>query len=133
MARYNLGRILPVFRGVWESNVAYQRLDVVFWKNCSWMAVSDNDHSEPTDTNTDNWMCIARGSSFQDWSDNEKNELVRLINISLEQPIQQSINNYINNTLDTDTVIQQWMRLISMSQAEYDALSDKSGIHFVYL
>lgn len=132
MATYNLGRILPIFRGMWDRTVDYKRLDVVYWNNCSWVAVSDNKNSEPTDDNTANWLCVARGASFGDWSDKEKQDLTTIIINNLEQPINTAINNYIQNTLASDTTIQEWMSLISMSQSEYDALADKSGIHFVY-
>lgn len=132
MATYNLGKILPSFLGVWDPTVQYHKLDVVFHNNCSWMSMSDNKNSEPTDSNTANWMCIARGSSFQDWSDTEKQELVRLINVTLQPQITQNINNYIETTLDQDVTIQTWMRLISMPQSQYDAMSDKTGVYFVY-
>lgn len=123
---------MPVFRGMWDRTVDYKKLDIVYWNNCSWVAVSDNKNSEPTDENTANWLCVARGASFKDWSDQEKQDLSRIVIENLEQPINIAISNYIHNTLSTDATIQQWMSLISMSQSEYDALADKSGVHFVY-
>lgn len=72
MATYNLGRILPIFKGTWDDSIEYKRLDVVYWTTSSWVALSDNSNSEPTENNN-NWLCIAKGSSnYSEWSEQDK-------------------------------------------------------------
>lgn len=75
MATYNLGRVLPIFKGTWDNSTQYKRLDVVYWTTSSWVAISDNTNSEPNENNS-NWLCIAKGSSnYSEWSEQDKNAI----------------------------------------------------------
>ena len=131
MARYNLGRIVPVFRGIWDPAIPYVKLDVVLWNGNSWVAVSDNENSEPTDENPD-WVCIARGSHYSDWSQEDQEAFYNNLMINLGDLIQQEVNHFLQVSLMSNQTIQEWMSMISYSQSEYDALANKNGIHFVY-
>ena len=131
MAVYNLGRILPIWKGIWDSAEDYVKLDIVLWNSNSWLAVNPNTNSEPADDNA-NWLCIARGSNYSDWSQEDKDAFYSDLMTNMGDIIQQEVNNFIQISLQSNSTIQQWMSMISYSQSEYDALDDKTGIHFVY-
>lgn len=131
MATYNLGRILPKWLGIWDPTVNYDKLDVVLWDKSSWVATTANINSEPTDDNTD-WICIARGSNYSDWSQEDKDAFYQDLMTNMGDVIQNEVNNFIQLSLMSNTTIQQWMSMITYSQSQYDALQNKNGIHFVY-
>lgn len=58
MATYNLGRILPIFRGAWSPSKSYDKLDVVTFEGSSYMAISDNTNKRP-DENPSAWILSA--------------------------------------------------------------------------
>lgn len=131
MATYNLGRILPRWLGIWDATVNYDKLDVVLWDKSSWVATTANINSEPTDDNTD-WICIARGSNYSDWSQEDKDAFYQDLMLNMGDVIQEEVNHFIQLSLMSNTTIQQWMSMITYSQSQYDALQNKTGIHFVY-
>lgn len=131
MATYNLGRILPRWLGTWDPTVNYDKLDVVLWDKSSWVATTANINSEPTDDNTD-WICIARGSNYSDWSQEDRDAFYQDLMTNMGDVIQNEVNNFIQLSLMSNTTIQQWMSMITYSQSQYDALQNKTGIHFVY-
>lgn len=131
MAVYNLGRILPVWKGIWDPTVDYVKLDIVLWNSNSWVAMNDNINSEPTDNNSD-WLCIARGSNYSDWSEDDQQTFYSDLMSNMGDLIQQQVNNFLQISLMSNSTIQEWMSMISYSQSEYDALANKNGIHFVY-
>ncbi len=131
MAVYNLGRILPVWRGIWDSTEDYVKLDIVLWNSNSWLAVNPNTNSEPADDNA-NWLCIARGSNYSDWSQEDKDAFYSDLMTNMGDVIQNEVNHFIQLSLMSNTTIQQWMSMITYSQSQYDALANKNGIHFVY-
>lgn len=131
MATYNLGRILPRWLGVWDPTINYDKLDVVLWDKSSWVATTTNINSEPADNNTD-WICIARGSNYSDWSKDDKDAFYQDLMLNMGDVIQNEVNNFIQLSLMSNTTIQQWISMITYSQSQYDALQNKTGIHFVY-
>lgn len=131
MATYNLGRILPIFKGIWDSTVNYKRMDIVLWNSNSWVAKNDNVNSEPTDNSSD-WLCIARGSNYSDWTQDDKDDFYQDLILNMGDVIQNEVNHFIQLSLMSNTTIQEWMSMITYSQSEYDALANKNGIHFVY-
>lgn len=131
MAVYNLGKILPIWKGIWDPTIDYYKMDIVLWNSNSWVAMNDNINSEPTDNNSD-WLCIARGSNYSDWSEEDQEAFYSDLMSNMGDLIQQQVNNFIQISLMSNTTIQEWMSMISYSQSEYDALANKNGIHFVY-
>ena len=131
MAVYNLGKILPIWKGIWDPTIDYYKMDIVLWNSNSWVALNDNINSEPTDNNSD-WLCIARGSNYSDWSEEDQEAFYSDLMNNMGDLIQQQVNNFIQISLMSNTTIQEWMSMISYSQSEYDALANKEGIHFVY-
>lgn len=43
----NIGRVMPVFRGRYDSNTKYEKSDVVYYKGSSYMAKKDNINTPP--------------------------------------------------------------------------------------
>ena len=54
MARYTIGRILPIFQGNWDSTQSYDKLDIVLKGIVSYVSNVDNNTSEPT-ANNNSW------------------------------------------------------------------------------
>jgi len=131
MAVYNLGRILPIWKGIWDPTIDYYKMDIVLWNANSWVAINDNTNSEPADDNA-NWLCIARGSNYSDWSQEDKDAFYSDLMANMGDVIQNEVNHFIQLSLMSNTTIQQWMSMITYSQSQYDALANKNGIHFVY-
>lgn len=61
MATYNLGRILPRFRGQWDPTINYDKLDVVYFEGSSYMALSDNINKRPDENESDWILSAAKG------------------------------------------------------------------------
>ena len=59
MSTYNLGRILPVFKGNWESSYNYFPLDVVLYNGSSYVAKSNIPAGGNNPSNNTNWQIIA--------------------------------------------------------------------------
>ena len=54
---YNLGRVLPIFRGTYDSTAQYTNLDVVYFNGSSYVATGDTVGNAPTDT--EHWVPVA--------------------------------------------------------------------------
>lgn len=59
MAEFNLGRILPSFKGTWNNSITYSKLDIVLWAGSSWVAKQTTTNNEPSLTDTINWQLVA--------------------------------------------------------------------------
>lgn len=57
MAVYNIGRILPIFRGNWTSLTEYDKLDIVYYNGNSYVATGSSKGVLPT--NNSYWQIIA--------------------------------------------------------------------------
>jgi hypothetical protein len=70
MATYNLGRILPVFKGAFNSEESYNRLDVVYVSSYgSYVCNTDETTTSPVD-DSENWVLINRDiSNAQAWEE----------------------------------------------------------------
>lgn len=54
---YNLGRVLPIFRGVYDATATYRNLDVVYFNGSSYVATGETVGNAPTDT--EHWVPVA--------------------------------------------------------------------------
>ena len=54
---YNLGRVLPIFKGEYDNNTRYSNLDVVYYNGSSYVAKGDTKGNLPTDE--ENWQPVA--------------------------------------------------------------------------
>lgn len=77
MAAINIGRILPIFKGSYNSSTTYNKLDVVFYNGSSYVANTTTTNVLPT--NTTNWTCVASASSWENFTDTEKQELINAL------------------------------------------------------
>ena len=59
MATYNLGRILPYFRGTWESSYNYFIMDIVYYNGSSYVAKSNISAGGNNPSINNNWQIIA--------------------------------------------------------------------------
>lgn len=103
MSTYNLGRILPEFRGTWEAAYNYFPLDVVLYQGSSYVAKSTitAGTGNPT-TNTNNWQMIAAAGEISGTLTPEQQQAI--INAVIQQGGFVSDSNYVhtdNNFSDT--------------------------------
>ena len=70
MATYNLGRILPVFKGAFNSEESYNRLDIVYVSSYgSYVCNTDNTTTSPVNDSV-NWVLINRDiTNAQAWDE----------------------------------------------------------------
>ena len=47
---YNLGRVLPIFKGEYDNDEIYTNLDVVYYNGSSYVAKEETQGNLPTDT-----------------------------------------------------------------------------------
>lgn len=60
MAQIDLGRILPIFRGVYVNTINYEKLDIVYYKGSSYVANSNMKGIAPDSTASNNtWQIVA--------------------------------------------------------------------------
>lgn len=93
MSTYNLGRILPVFKGNWESSYNYFPLDVVLYNSSSYVAKSNIAAGGNNPSNNTNWQMIAASG-----------ELSGNLTPAQEQNIINSIINQAGFVSDSDYI-----------------------------
>ena len=60
MAQIDLGRILPIFRGIYVNTTNYEKLDIVYYKGSSYVANSNMRGIAPDSTASNNtWQLVA--------------------------------------------------------------------------
>ncbi len=60
MAQIDLGRILPIFKGIYVNTINYEKLDIVYYKGSSYVANSNMKGIAPDSTETSNtWQLVA--------------------------------------------------------------------------
>ena len=60
MAQIDLGRILPIFRGIYVNTMNYEKLDIVYYKGSSYVANSNMKGIAPDSTGVNNtWQLVA--------------------------------------------------------------------------
>ena len=60
MAQIDLGRILPIFRGIYVNTTNYEKLDIVYYKGSSYVANSNMRGIAPDSTASGNtWQLVA--------------------------------------------------------------------------
>lgn len=57
MSIYNLGRVLPIFKGEYDPTETYENLDVVLYNGSSYVALNTTTNNLPTDEN--HWVLVA--------------------------------------------------------------------------
>ena len=78
MAQINIGRILPIFKGDWDDSTIYTKLDVVLYGGSSWVATAENSGETP-DTSATDWLMVAKRGSWDDFTTEEKEEIIEAL------------------------------------------------------
>ena len=91
----NIGRILPIFKGDWDSATTYTKLDVVYQGGSSWVAIRGNTNVEPSEINSSDWLMIASKGSWANFTEEEREDLIEsLIPYVDEISIVEGTNTY---------------------------------------
>ena len=62
MSIYNLGRVLPIFKGEYNPTETYENLDVVLYNGSSYVAINTTTNNLPTDEN--HWAVVAMAGTL---------------------------------------------------------------------
>ena len=49
---FNIGKVIPQFKGRYTTKEIYEELDVVAHNGCTWVSQSNNNQTEPSEDNT---------------------------------------------------------------------------------
>ena len=88
---FNIGKVIPQFKGRYTTKEIYEELDVVAHNGCTWVSQSNNNQTEPSEENT-KWKLVMQSPL----SENDKNTLGVFINVigaQLQQIIKQIEEN----------------------------------------
>ena len=153
MATYNLGRILPVFKGAFNSEESYNRLDVVYVSSYgSYVCNTDETTTSPVE-DSENWVLINRDiTNAQAWdefvqAEAERNTIVNNLVTSAESDIDDFLEDAtirVNNTIsgaesEMVQIGQEWDTLkgemeqyggdVSEIQRDLDTHTSNTDIH----
>lgn len=73
---FNIGKVIPQFKGRYTTKEIYEELDVVAHNGCTWVSQSNNNQTEPSEENT-KWKLVMQSPL----SENDKNTLGVFINV----------------------------------------------------
>ena len=102
MAIYNLGRILPNYRGTWSSQWAYMVMDIVYYDGSSYVAKSNVSAGSNNPSINNDWQIIALKGELSGTLTPEQEQAI--INAIMAQGvvIDASYNHTDNNYTDAD-------------------------------
>ena len=80
---YNLGRVVPIFKGDYNSATTYNFLDVVYYDNSSFVALDTTTGNLPTDT--EHWLPVALKGTTQDPTPAQMQEIISAVETYMEQ------------------------------------------------
>lgn len=96
MAEYDIGKVIPSYRGRYKENGIYEDLDIVAHNNGTWVSMTNKNNTEPSEDNT-KWRLVCDNSN-QLVEDNLKTFALALEVIS--QRLEQMGNKIQENTAD---------------------------------
>lgn len=99
MAQINIGRILPIFRGNWDSTTNYTKLDVVYYDNSSYVALADNTNTTPR--NSMPWQLLVKNAIWDDLSEEDKEHII----VSLKPVINTAVSDIKKGVSTPDSII----------------------------
>lgn len=91
---YNLGRVVPLFKGNYDAATTYGFLDVVYYDNSSFVALDTTTGNLPTDTS--HWLPVALKGTTQDPTPSQMQEIINTVETYME-------GNIVDNLSSTDT------------------------------
>lgn len=69
MAEFNIGKVIPQFKGRYTTKEIYEELDVVAHNGCTWVSQSNNNQTEPSEENT-KWKLVMQSPISQSDANN---------------------------------------------------------------
>lgn len=87
MARYTIGRILPIFQGSWDSTQSYDKLDIVLKDTISYASLIDNNTTTPSENNA-NWQVVCRGATAEEVVESIEGGQLQLGRLDVDDDIQ---------------------------------------------
>lgn len=84
MAEYNIGKVIPNYRGRFKKESSYEELDVVAHNGCTWVSQSNNNKTEPSEDNT-KWKLVMQSPISQADVNNLNNIFLPMITDKLEE------------------------------------------------
>lgn len=73
---FNIGKVIPNYRGRYKKETTYEDLDVVAHNGCTWVSQSNNNQTEPSEENT-KWKLVMQSPI----SETDKNTLLFTFNM----------------------------------------------------
>lgn len=64
MAEYNIGKVIPQFKGRYTTKEIYEELDVVAHNGCTWVSQSNNNTEQPSEETT-KWKLVMQSPISQ--------------------------------------------------------------------
>ena len=62
MAEFPIGKVIPQFKGRYTTKEIYEELDVVAHNGCTWVSMTNNNNTEPSEDNT-KWRLVCDNSN----------------------------------------------------------------------
>ena len=87
MARYTIGRILPIFQGSWDSTQSYDKLDIVLKDTISYVSLIDDNTTTPSESNS-NWQVVCRGATAEEVVESIEGGQLQLGRLDVDDDIQ---------------------------------------------
>lgn len=69
MAEYNIGKVIPQFKGKYKEGNYYEDLDIVAHNNGTWVSMTNNNTTEPSEDNT-KWKLVMQSPISQSDANN---------------------------------------------------------------
>lgn len=66
---FNIGKVIPQFKGRYTTKEIYEELDVVAHNGCTWVSQSNNNQTEPSEENT-KWKLVMQSPISQSDANN---------------------------------------------------------------
>lgn len=90
---YNLGRVVPLFKGTYDAATTYTFLDVVFYDNSSFVALDTTTGNLPTDTT--HWLPVALKGLTQDPTEEQMTTIISTVETYLTGNIVDNLNSSV--------------------------------------
>ena len=62
MAEFPIGKVIPNYRGRYKKESSYEELDIVAHNNGTWVSMTNNNNTEPSEDNT-KWRLVCDNSN----------------------------------------------------------------------
>lgn len=84
MAEFNIGKVIPQFKGRYTTKEIYEELDVVAHNGCTWVSQSNNNTEQPSEETT-KWKLVMQSPISQADVNNLSNIFLPMITDKLEE------------------------------------------------